>query len=218
MNMLHLPEFHAWDTLSRRHLSVPLMFFFYVLPMSLIPALMLYYAGTAYHENLLPALSLTASQLQILSGAFFVYELAGVFAMAGAVEFVARTELKVIHSPQKLMEFPPEAPSIGEPVDVPRVEFRDAFTLAAIAPTPLWIGSLCLFIPSFMIDMTIGALALLASAVILYYATPTILKLDEQREGALFRYLTVAGGMVGWAAMMYLTLLTWSIVTSSLTL
>jgi hypothetical protein len=216
MNMLHFPHFHGWEVLSRSHLSVAVMFFFYVLPMSLIPALMLYYTGTAYHENFLPALTLTASQLQFLSVAFFVYELAGVFAMAGAIEFVARTELRVIHSPQTLLEYPSETPTIGQPVNVPKVEYRDAFTLAAIAPTPLWIGSLCLFIPSFMINMTIGALALLASALVLYYATPGMLKLDEKGEGALFRYLTVAGGMVGWAAMMYLTLITWSMVTSSL--
>ena len=86
--------------------------------------------------------------------------------------------------------------------------------LAAVAPTPLWIGSLCLFIPSFAVDITIGALALLAASLILYYATPPILKLDEKGEGTLFSYLMIIGGMVGWAAMMYVTLFAWSIVTS----
>ena len=218
MKTLHFPRLHGWNDLARSHISVAAMFFFYVLPMSLIPPLMLYYAGTAYRDGLLMALSLTAGQLQILSGVFFVAELAGVFLMAGAIEFMANTELKVIHSRQKMLEYPAETPTLDTPANVPRVEYHDAFMLAAIAPTPLWLAPLVLFIPIFMIDATIGAMALLASALILYYATPAILKLDEKGEGALFRYIMVSGGMVAWAAMMYLTLITWSMVTSALTL
>ena len=218
MKTLHFPRLHGWNDLAHSHISVAAMFFFYVLPMSLIPPLMLYYAGTAYRDGLLMALSLTAGQLQILSGVFFVAELAGVFLMAGAIEFMANTELKVIHSRQKMLEYPAETPTLDTPANVPRVEYHDAFMLAAIAPTPLWLAPLVLFIPIFIIDATIGAMALLASALIHYYATPAILKLDEKGEGALFRYIMVAGGMVAWAAMMYLTLITWSMVTSTLTL
>lgn len=217
MKILSFPHVHMWERLSRSHLPIATVFFFYVLPMSLIPALMLYYAGTAYHENLLPALTLTASQLQILSGVFFVAELAGVFLMAGGIQWEVNTELKVIHSPQKMLEYPVEPASIGTPEPFRRVEYRDAFMLAALAPTPLWIGSLSLLIPSFMIAMTIGALALVASAMILYYATPSMLKLVEMGEGTLFSYTTVAIGMFGWTAMMYITLLSWSMVTSDLT-
>lgn len=217
MKTLHFPHIHGWNSLARSHMPVAAMFFFYVLPMSLITPLMLYYTGTAYHDTLLPALTLTARQLQILSGVFFVAELAGVFLMAGAIEFMANTELKVMHSRQKLLKYPAETPTLGTPTDVPRVEYHDAFMLAAVGPTPLWLAPLILFVPSFMIDLTTGALALLASALILYYATPAILKLDEKGEGALFRYMMITGGMVAWAAMMYLTLITWSMVTSTLT-
>lgn len=214
MKTLHFPHIHGWNSVARSHIPVSAMFFLYVLPMSLIPPLMLYYTGMTYRDNLLPALALTASQLQILSGVFFVAELAGVFLMAGAIEFMANAELKVIHSQQKLLEYPAEPPSMSTPVEVPRVKYHDAFMLAAVAPTPLWLAPLILFVPNFMIDMTIGALALLASALILYHATPAILKLDEKGEGGLFRYMMITGGMVAWAAMMYLTLITWSMVTS----
>lgn len=215
MKQLHFPEFHGLDFVARSHLSVATIFFLYVLPMSLIPPAMLYYAGTAYQDSLLPALSLTTSQLQILGGVFFIAELAGVFLMAGAIEFMANTELKLIHSRQNLLEFPVDTPSLGMPVDAPRVAYEDAFRLAAVAPTPLWLAPLFLFIPSFMINVTIGALALLAATLILYYATPAMLKLDEKGEGTLFRYIMIIAGMVAWAAMMYLTLITWSMVTSS---
>jgi hypothetical protein len=215
MKTLHSPRIHGWDSVARSHISVVTMFFSYVLPMSLIPPLMLYYAGTTYRDNLLPALALNVSQLQILSMVFFVVELVGVFLMAGAIEFMANTELKVIHSRQKLLEYPAETPTMSTPAEVPRVNYHDAFMLAAIAPTPLWLAPLILFVPSFMIGMTIGALALLASALILYNATPAILKLDEKKEGGLFRYMMITGGMVAWAAMMYLTLITWSVVTST---
>lgn len=215
MKTLHFPHIHGWDSLARSHMPVAAMFFFYVLPMSLIPPLMLYYAGTAYRDNLLPALALNISQLQILSGVFFVAELAGVFLMAGGIEFMANTELKMIHSRKKLLKYPAGTPTLGAPAHAPRVEYHDAFMLAAVAPTPLWLAPLILFVPSFMIDMTIGVLALLAAALILYYATPSILKLDEKGEGALFRYIMISGGMVAWAGMMYLTLITWSMVTST---
>lgn len=214
MKTLHFPRFHGWDYLARSRLSVAGIFFSYVLPMSFIPPLMLYYAGTAYHENLPPMLSLTAGQLEILGGVLFIAELAGVFLMAGAIEFMANAELKVMHSQQKLLEYPAETPVMGTPADAPRVEHHDAFMLAAVAPTPLWLAPLSLFIPNFMINATVGALALLAAVLILYNATPAILKLDEKGEGALLRYMMVTGGMVAWAAMMYLTLITWSLVTS----
>src|SRR5450756_462068 len=86
MKTLNFPHIHGLDYLARSRMPVAVMFSFYVLPMSLIPPLMLYYAGTTYHDNLLPALALTINQLQILSGVFFVAELAGVFLMGGTIE------------------------------------------------------------------------------------------------------------------------------------
>lgn len=205
----------GWKYFARSHLSVATLFFFYVLPMSIIPALMLYYAGTTYRENLLPALTLSASQMQSLSVVFFLVELAMVFVVAWAVQWMANAAFKVLHGRQALLKYPAEEPTPAVPEEVRKVEYHEAFTLAAVAPTPLWLGSLCLFIPSFMVDLTIGTLGLIGAAAIIYYAAPAIFKIEEKGEGILMGYLLIIPGMIAWAAMMYLTLLVWSGITGS---
>lgn len=204
----------GWKYFARSHFSVATLFFSYVLPMSIIPPLMLYYAGMAYRDNLLPALTLSGGQLQTLGVVFFIAELVMVFLVAGAVEWLANAAFSMMHSRQKLLQYPAETPTVVAAQEPRKVEYHDAFMLAAVAPTPLWIASLCLFIPSFIVDMTIGALALVAAGAIVYYATPAIFKLEEKGEGALFGYMMISVGLVAWAAMMYVALFAWNIVTS----
>ncbi len=216
LSKLFLSHAGGWRYLAHSHISTVRMFLFYVLPLSAIPPLMIYYAGTAYHENLLPALALSSGQLQVLSLVFFATELVMVFIVAGAIEGLANAAFKTLHSRGELLQYPAEMPKPPVTEKVRKVEYRDAFTLAAVAPTPLWIGSLALFVPNFMIVMTIGALALIGSAAIIYYATPAIFRIREKGEAILMGYTLIIPGMVAWAAMMYLALLSWSAITSTL--
>lgn len=191
MKMLHLPEFHGLEYVARAHLSVAKLFFLYALPLSIIPPLMLYYAGTMYRENLL--LDFTSPQLQTIGVVFFVTELLMLFAMAALIQ------------------------RIGEVIDL-HPSFEDAFKLAVIAPTPLWLAPLFLFIPSFTVNLLVGPLALIAAGGLIYYSVPSVLKVEEKGHAMLLSGWICSAGMVAWAAMMYLTLLTWNAVTSSLPL
>lgn len=189
MKMLHLPEFHGLEHVARAHLSVAKLFFLYALPLSIIPPLMLYYAGTMYRGALL--LDFTSAQLQTIGVVFFITELVMLFAMAALIQRIG-----------EVIEFHPS--------------FEDAFKLAVIAPTPLWLAPLFLFIPSFTVNLLVGPLALIAAGGLIYYSVPSVLKVEEKGHAMLLSGWICSAGMVAWAAMMYLTLLTWNAVTSSL--
>lgn len=189
MKMLHFPHFHGWDYLTRSHMPVARMFLLYALPLSLIPPLMIYYAGTSYGGELLP--EFTRVQLQSIGVVFFLAETAMLFLMAMVVR------------------------RLGEVIDI-KPSYEDTFKLAVIAPTPLWLAPLAMFIPSFAVNLTVGALAILATGTLIYFAVPVIFKIEEKGRAVMLSGTIYAAGLVAWAAMMYLTLITWSMVTSTL--
>jgi hypothetical protein len=175
----------------RSHLSVLKMFLFYAVPLSVIPPAMIYYAGTMYGANILPAME--GVQLQTIGIVFFIVELAMTFLVA---YFIQR---------------------LGEVIDI-KPAFEDCYKLAVVVPTPLWLAPVFLFIPSFMLNLTTGAAALILSGILIFYTVPDILKVEEEGHAMLLSGSILAAGLVAWAAMMYLTLITWSFVTSSLML
>ncbi len=189
IQMPHMPHFEGFDVLARSHLSVLKLFLLYALPLSIIPPAMIYYAGISYGGNLLPVLSVT--QLQIIGVVFFLAELAMTFLVALVIQ------------------------RLGEVVDI-KPTFEDAYKLAVVVPTPLWLAPLFLFIPSFLLNLTVGALAIMASGALIFYAVPAILKVEEEGHAMLLSGSILAAGLVAWAAMMYLTLFTWNVVTSTM--
>jgi hypothetical protein len=188
MKMLHFPHFQGWDHLARSHMPVARMFLLFALPLSLVPPLMIYYAGTSHGGALLP--EFTRGQLQSIGVVFFLAETAMLFLMAMVIR------------------------RLGEVIDI-KPSYEDAFKLAVIAPTPLWLAPLAMFIPSFAVNLTVGALAILATGTLIYFAVPVIFKIEEKGHAALLSGTIYAAGLVAWAAMMYLTLITWSMVTST---
>ncbi len=196
------------------HVQTVSMFAFFVLPLSAIAPLMFYYAGT--HNSIALLSTLTSNQLAFISTVFFVAELAMTFILAGFIEWLGNATFRIIHTRYDMLNYPtPETPSPGTLLELRKVEFRDAYTLAAIAPVPLWLVSLALFIPSFAIVATLGMLALGLSMYILYSAAPAILKIEGKGEGVLMGWVLLSTGMVGGAAMMYLTFISWAYITSS---
>lgn len=186
-----MPHFQGWDTLTHSHVSVLRLLLLYALPLSVIPPVMIYYAGVTYGGHLLPVLSLM--QLETIGIVFFLAELVMPFIVAFIVQ------------------------SLGEVVAI-KPAYEDAYKLAVMVPTPLWLAPLFLFIPSFILNLTIGALAMMLSGALIFYSVPSILKIEEEGHAMLISWSVLATGMVAWAVMMYLTLLTWSVVTSALLL
>ena len=187
----HLPHSEVWDTLMRSHLSVLKMCLFYAMPLSVIPPVMIYYAGITYGGNMLPTIE--PILLQTIGVVFFLVEVVMTFLVAFVI--------------QRMSQVVDMEPS-----------FEDCYKLAIVVPTPLWIAPVFLFIPSFMFNLAAGAAALILSGVLIYYATPSILKVEEEGHAMLLSGSILAAGLVAWVAIMFLTLITWSFVSSSLLL
>ena len=191
LHLPHMPRSAAWDTLTHSHISVLKMCLFYAVPLSVLPPAMIYYAGITYGGHLLPAL--TEMQLQTIGVVFFMVEIAMTFVVAYLIQ------------------------RMGEVIDI-KPAFEDCYKLAVVVATPLWFAPLFMFIPSFMLNLTMGAAALILSGMLIFYTVPAILKVEEEGHAMLLSGSILAAGLVAWAAMMYLTLITWSFVSSSLLL
>jgi len=191
LHMPHMPHFAAWDTLTHSHISVLRMCLFYAVPLSIVPPAMIYYVGMVYGGSLLPALSMM--QLQTIAVTFFLVEVAMTFVVAYAIQRTCG-----------IIDMKPA--------------YEDCYKLAVVVPTPLWLVPLFMFIPSFMLNLSAGSAALIFSGLLIFYAVPSILKVEEPGHAVLLSGSILAVGLVAWGAMMYLGLLTWSFVSSSLLL
>jgi hypothetical protein len=165
------------------------MFLFYALPLSVVPPAMIYFAGIVYGGTLLPALSVM--QLLTIGIAFFLAELAMIFLVAYIIL------------------------RLGEVVDL-KITYEDAYKLAVVIPTPLWLVSLCLFVPSVILNLTAGAAALILSGALVFYNVPAILKVEDGGAARILSNAILVAGMLAWAAMMLFTFLSWTFVTSGL--
>lgn len=188
MPQLHLPHTGVWDAFTRSHMSVLTLFLLYAVPMSVIPPVMIYYAGTVYGGGLLPAVS--DVQLQIIGILLFLTELAMTFVVAYLIQ------------------------RMGDVIDI-KPAFEDAYKLAVVVPTPLWLAPLFLFIPSFMVNLTAVSAALMISGILIFRNVPSILKVEEKGHAILLSGSILSAGLVVWAAMMFLTLISLSMITSS---
>lgn len=191
MNQLHIHDFHAWEFIAHSKISLVTMFFLYALPLSAIAPLMIHYAGSTYGGELLPMM--TSSQLETIGVVFFLSEIIMVFLMAGVIQ------------------------RLGEVVEI-SPSYEDAFKVATVVPVPLWLAPLFLLIPSFTLNLAVGALALVAAGILAFQTVPAVLKIDEKGHAILLSGLVLLAGMVAWVALMIITLITWNAVTSTLTL
>lgn len=191
MAQLNLPHSGMWDTFTHTHTSVLKLFLLYAVPLSVVPPVMIYYAGVTYGGHLLPALSVV--QLEAIGIVFFIAELAMTFVVASVIQ------------------------RLGDVIDI-KPAFEDCYKLAVVVPTPLWLAPLFLFIPSFMLNLTVVSLALIFSGMLIFYNVPAILNVEEKGHAILLSGSILAAGAVAWAVMMYITLLSWSFVGSSLML
>lgn len=177
----------GWRSLARVHPSVIKLYLFYVLPLSLIAPAMLYYAGITYGGKLLPAVN--PGELLTMSIVFYVAELFIVPVMAAVIQ------------------------QLGAVIDV-KPKYQHAFTLAAVAPTPLWIAPLFLFVPSVLVNILVSAFAMLFAALLIFRGVDPVFKLDEPGHSLLMAGAIFAAGLVAWIILVVLALVTWGYVVA----
>ncbi|HEY8119171.1 MAG TPA: Yip1 family protein [Methylophilaceae bacterium] len=175
----------GWEALIQSQPSLHRLYMLHVIPFSLLPPLMIYIAGNNHSEmffDLLPG-----NKLIIVSVAFFLVELVAVPAMAIVVRQLA--EVAEIH------------PS-----------YKEAFTLAAVAPTPLWMAPVFLAVPSILVNILVTSLAMMASAGFIYYGIPTVFRIKEPGHALLLFGAILMAGVIAWGFLMVSTLMVWGAV------
>ncbi len=169
----------GWRHLTQSKPSLHRLFLLHVVPLSLIPPLFVYFAAGHYATDLLPVLS--PFKLFLVSLILFLVELIAVPAMALILRQLA--EIADVH------------PS-----------YHDAFILAAVAPTPLWLMPIMFLIPNMAINLIALTLALMATVGFIYYGTPVVFKIKERGHAMLLFGAILTAGVVAWVSLMVATL------------
>lgn len=185
MHIVQMPKmifsFHeGWDDLIHVHPSVARLFALLVFPLSLLPPAMIYYAGGNYGDVYVPGV--TREQWHASAGVFFLAELLTVPAMAWLIQRVARMN------------------------DV-TADYRACFTLAAIAPVPLWLSSLALFIPNLFFGVFVGGLALLSSVGLIYHGVYALFGMREDIRALQMATVIAGTGLFAWLLLIQIVLI-----------
>lgn len=169
----------AWFFLSRLHPSLSWSFTRVVLPLSLLPPVMLYYAGTLHGDDFMPGFA--ARDWKTIALIFLVAELASVGLMGPLIRWIAGLN--------------------GFTADK-----ESAYLLAFAAPTPLWLSSLALVVPNFIFVAAVAILGLVASCIIIYHGVAVLLKVKEDIVAGSIAYGIMACGLLAWGLLLVLVI------------
>lgn len=184
MNLIQTPKmifsFHAgWDELIKIHPSIVRLFSLVALPLSLLPPAMIYYAGGMYGDVFVAGVS--PEQWHVAARVFFLAELLTVPAMAWLIHLISR------------------ANNVA-------ADYHECFTLAVIAPIPLWLSSLALLVPSLFLCVVVGVLALLCSAGLIYRGVYALFHMQEDLKALQMATVISGAGLLAWLLLMQIVL------------
>jgi hypothetical protein len=179
LSRLPLSAEHGWPELARSRPGLLRVFVTLVLPLSLVPPVMLYFAGT-YHPEMFGR-ALAAKSWGEVSAVFFVAEIATLLAMGWFIRQVAASH--------------------GLAIDR-----HDAYLLAAIAPVPMWLSALGLLIPSLLVAAIIAIAGLVLSCGIVYHGIQALGRSREEVSAAGVVQTVIGAGLVAWAFLLLVAL------------
>ena len=194
MSFAHLPamlvsETEGWSDIARSHPASRRLLLTLAMPMSLIPPLMYAYAEIVHPGAVFPLSvpALTGSQLAATGIVLFAGQLAMVSFMAMLIQ---RMALARDHDPGH----------------------ENAYALAAIAPVPLWLSSLALFVPSLGFNIAVVALAWLGSAALIRHGVRPLLRVDDAQKARYIANMVTMAGVAAWFGLMIISAAVLSIV------
>ena len=185
MNVLQMPRMifsfsEGWDDLIRIHPSIARLFAWVVLPLSLLPPALIYYAGGSYGDVFVPGV--TPGQWHAAAGIFFLAELLTVPIMAWLIHLVSR-------------------------INNVATDYHACFTLAAIAPVPLWLSSLTLLVPNLIFGAVVGGLGLLCSVGLIYRGVYSLFSMGEEVKALQMATVIAGAGLFMWLILMQIVLI-----------
>ena len=170
----------GWPELEKIHPGLLKMFAFIVLPLSLLPPAMLFYAGPHYAETIFKAAA--GKDWGEVAVVFFFAEMATLLGMGWLIKQVAESNgLKI--------------------------DRHDAYLLAAIAPIPLWLSSLGLLVPSLAFNAGLSIVALGLSCGIIYHGIEGLCHMREDVTAAAIVQTVIGAGLSAWALLLMLVML-----------
>lgn len=131
----------AWSELQRKEVSIPALAWLLVIPLSFVPPVLMYYAGTHYGDSFV--LGFADKEWHFITTTLFLAELLTFFIMGWLIHAVL------------------DAYNLT-------VSYHDAYLLAAIAPIPLWLSAFALLVPIFFFNVLVAAVALALSINLVY--------------------------------------------------
>ncbi len=176
---MFLSDSKGWNTIARARPSVAVVTVFFVVPMSLLPPFMYAYTQLAIPGELAPLVvpALTPRELMVVGATFFVIELAMVALMGNYIQ------------------------QLGEWLRI-SVKYSDAYTLAAIAPTPLWLSTLALSVPSVWFNFVVLAIAWVGSVALIRHGIPSLLEVRDRDKARQLANAVTAVGVGAWFALL----------------
>jgi len=180
MNILTLPKMvvssrEGWSEVEKAHPSMAKLFAYLVLPLSVLPPVMLYFAGKHYGDDFIAGFG--SRHLELISTVFFLAELATFGAMGWFIKQIAKYNT----------------------VDI---SDHDAYMLAGIAPVPLWLSSLGLLVPSVMFNAGVSLAALAMSCGLIYHGVYALCHMHDEVSAMAITQAVIGAGMVGWAILL----------------
>ncbi|MGE5469568.1 MAG: Yip1 family protein [Bacteroidota bacterium] len=176
-----ISETEGWSDIAHRHPSAQRLLFTLVMPMSLIPPVMYAYAERMHPGAVFPLSvpALTDMQLLVTGFVLFAVQLVMVSLMATLIRNIAVTQ---DHDP----------------------DYQNAYALAAIAPVPLWLSSLALFVPSLGFNVLVVAVAWAISVALIRHGVRPLLQVADTRKTHTIADLVILTGVAAWIGLMIL--------------
>ncbi len=184
MNILSFPKMvvsssEGWPEVAKIHPAIIKVFFFLVLPFSLLPPVMLYLSGIYYGDSIVAGYG--SKPWGLISPLFFIGEMASFATMGWFIKQIAEDQR----------------------VDV---DYHDAYLLAAITPIPLWLSSLGLLVPSLAFNAVLSVSALAASCALVYHGIYALCHMHEEVTAASITQAVIGAGLASWAILLMLIL------------
>ncbi|AHI29434.1 Yip1 family protein [Marinobacter similis] len=173
---LPLPGNDGWQALKRKNFSIPFLAWVVVLPMSLLPPVLLYFAGVHYGDDFMPGFA--DKEWRFITTILFLAELLTFFIMGWLIHSVMNS-------------------------DKMEISYHDAYLLAAIAPIPLWLSSLALLVPVLAISVVSVLVGLCFSSLLIYQGIKSLCQRSDDDVVAMSAtYTVMAASLLAWGILM----------------
>lgn len=184
MNILSLPRMvlssqAGWPELEETQPSIVKIFAFVLLPLSLIPPAMLYYAGLHYGDAFMAGVG--DKQWGLIAVLFFLAEIMTFAAMGWLIQQIAE----------------------NHKVDL---SAHDAYLLAGIAPVPMWLSALGLFVPNLIFSGVVALVGLALSCSLIYRGVFALCHMHEDVVALSITYSVIAAGLTAWAFLLVIVM------------